>query len=158
MFRIDSLLSQFGQILALKWPRNDWKWWFPTIIWKSIHTIQIKLGMDTYWLSVQNWFTFGPHWWFLTIICKSIHTIQFKFGVYTYWVNVQNWLAFGPRWPNFGPLVATKWLEMVVSNHYLRKFHYICGIMITQSISNMMFTLVRGIFTNDSIFCHIGLI
>ena len=25
-------------------------------------------------------------------------------------------------WPNFGPLVATKWLEMVVSDQYLKKY------------------------------------
>ena len=59
--------------------------------------------------------------WFPTVIWKSIHTIQFKLVVYTCWVSVQNWFAFGPCWPNFGPLVATKWLKIVVSDHNLKK-------------------------------------
>ena len=33
-----------------------------TVIWKSIHTIQFKLGVYTYWVSVHNCFTFGSHW------------------------------------------------------------------------------------------------
>ena len=53
---------------------------------------------------------------------KSIYAIQFKHGVYTYWVSFQNWFAFGPRWPNFGPLLTTKWLKMMVSDHYLEKY------------------------------------
>ena len=63
----------------------------------------------------------GPKWWFLTITWKIIHRIQFKLGVFTYCASVQNWLTFWPRWSNFGPLVATKWLKMVVSDHYLKK-------------------------------------
>ena len=76
-------LIRFWAMLALWWPKNDWKWWGPTNVW------------------------------------KSIHAIRFKLGVYNYWVSVQNWFGFGPHWPNFGPLVATKWLKMVVSDHYL---------------------------------------
>ena len=49
---------------------------------------------------------------------KSIPANQFAFGVYTDWVSVQNLFAFWPRLPNFGPLVATKWLKMVVSVRY----------------------------------------
>ena len=48
VFRIDSLLGHVGQILALWWSQKDWKWWFPPIIWKSIHTILFKLGVCTY--------------------------------------------------------------------------------------------------------------
>ena len=53
---------------------------------------------------------------------KSIHAIQFKLGMCTYWGSVQNWFGFGPCWRIFGPLVATKWLKMVVSDHYLKKY------------------------------------
>ena len=42
--------------------------------------------------------------------------------MYTYWASVQNWFVFWPCWPDFGPLVAIKWLKMVVSNHYLKKY------------------------------------
>ena len=48
--------------------------------------------------------------------------INVKFGLYTYWVTVQNRFSFWPCWPNFGPVVATKWLKMVVSNHFLKKY------------------------------------
>ena len=62
VFRIGLLLGHVGQILALWWPQNDWKWWFPTIIWRSIHAIQFQLCVYTYCVSVQNWFAFGPCW------------------------------------------------------------------------------------------------
>ena len=41
--------------------------------------------------------------------------------MYTCWLSDQKWFAFRPRWPKFGPLVATKWLQMVV-HHYLEKY------------------------------------
>ena len=37
------------------------------------------------------------------------------------WLS-RNDFTFWPRWPNFVPLVATKWLKMVVSDHYLNKY------------------------------------
>ena len=108
-------LVQFWPSGGQKMIENGSKWWFPTIIWKSIHPIQFKLVLYTCWVNVQNWFAFGPcwpnfgplvvtKWWFPTIIWKSIHAIQFTLAVYTYWVSVQNSLL--ARWPNFGPLVA----------------------------------------------------
>ena len=42
--------------------KNRSKWWFPTIIWKSIHTIQFKLVVYTCLVCVQNWFAFGWRW------------------------------------------------------------------------------------------------
>ena len=42
-----SELIYFWPTLALKWPHNEWKWWFLTIIWKSIHAIRFKLGVYT---------------------------------------------------------------------------------------------------------------
>ena len=109
---------------------------FSTIISKGIHRIQSKLMVYTCWMGVQNWFAFGPRWsnfsplvatndwkgWFPTIIWKIIHAIQFILGVHAYCVSVQNSFAYGPRWPNFGHLVATKWLNVVVYDHYLKKY------------------------------------
>ena len=112
VFRTDLLLGHAGQI----WPSSGQKiirivskWWFPTIIWKSVHAIQFKLVVYTYYVSVQDWFALGPHWpnfcplvakndwkwWFPTISLKSIHAMQFKLSVYTFGVNVQKWFAFG---------------------------------------------------------------
>ena len=158
MFRIDSHLGHVGPILVLKLPQTYWKRWFPTIIW------------------------------------RSTHAIQFKLNVYICWVSVQIWFAFRPCCPNSGPLVAHKWLELLVSDCFLKKYscntieswflhllvecsQLICiwttlakfrpssghkmtenGVFpiivwkITQSISNMVFILVRGVFKNDSIF------
>ena len=64
----------------------------------------------------------GPKWWFLTIIWKSIHAIQLELAGYTYWVSVQKWFAFWSRWPDFGPILATKLLKMVISDHCLKKY------------------------------------
>ena len=102
---------------------------------KNIHTIQFKLVVCTYWVSVQSRFVLWTRWpicdpqwpknnwkrWSPSIIWKSLREIQFKLDVYTYWVSVQNRFALGPRWPNFGHLVAKKLLKMVVSDHYLNK-------------------------------------
>ena len=55
MIRFWAMLPEFG-------PQNDWKWWFPTFIWKSISTIHFKRGVCTYCVSVQNWFAFWPRW------------------------------------------------------------------------------------------------
>ena len=114
---------------------------FPTIIWKSNHSIDFKFGVCIYWVNVQNWFAFRPRWpnfgplvaknnwkWVKMLVSdrypKSIDAIQFKLGLYTYWVSVHNWFTFGPCWPNLGPLVTTKLLKMVLSDHYLKKYSY----------------------------------
>ena len=87
--KTNCFLGNVDQILSLQWPENDWTWWFLTIIW------------------------------------KSVHTIQFKFVVRIFWVSVQNQFAFVRHWPNFGPLLAHKWLRLVVSDHYVKKYsHY----------------------------------
>ena len=49
----------FGPLVAKKMTQRGSKWWFPTVIWKGIHTIEFKLGVYTYWVSVQDWFAFG---------------------------------------------------------------------------------------------------
>ena len=158
--------------------QNDWKGWFPTLIWKSIHAIQFKLGVYTYLVSVQNWFVIGPCWRTFVVATKWMKMMVFdqyqknyscnpiqnyfvhlwgecseltclwatlaklwlssgykiteivisdhylKIGLYTYWVSVQNGFAFGPHWRNFGPLVATKCLKLVVSDCYLKKYSH----------------------------------
>ena len=45
--------------------------------------------------------------------------------MYTCWVSVQNWFAFWPRSPNSDPQVATKWMKLVISDYYLKK--YLCN-------------------------------
>ena len=40
--------------------------------------------------------------------------------MYTYLVSLHKWLYLGPHFPKFGPLVAEKWLKIVLSNHYLQ--------------------------------------
>ena len=53
MLRIDSLLGQVGQTLALWWPQNDWKLWFLISIWKSVimwnidYSIYFKYGVHS---------------------------------------------------------------------------------------------------------------
>ena len=82
---------------------------------------------------------------FLTIIWKSNHSINFKFIACICWVSVQNWLTFGWHWPNVGPLVAKKgwkWVQMVVSDHYQKKYSYnpiqTCGVHLLGKCSGMI--------------------
>ena len=56
------MLAQFWPSSVKKTTENGSKWWFPTIIWKSIHTIQLKLVVYTCCVSVQKWFAFGWPW------------------------------------------------------------------------------------------------
>ena len=120
MFRIDSLLAHLGQILALQWPQNDWKWWFSNIIWKSSHTIHRKLSAYTNWLTVQNWFAFGPCWpnfglvgvtkWLKLVaparyICISISSDQATSGdvhpLIHCWKYVSRCLQYGLQGPDY---------------------------------------------------------
>ena len=130
---------------------------------------------------------------------KTFDAIQFKFGVYTYWVSVQNWFTFWSCWPIFDALLATKWLKLVVSDCYLKKYssnpiqiwrvHLFgeCSVLIhfwatlakfwcstgqkitenggfwplsemvlMQSNSNLMCTLTGWVFRTDSLLGHIG--
>ena len=137
---------------------------------ESDHSINFKFDLCICWQSVQNWFTFGwswlnfgplvtkkmtgngSKWWFQTIIWKIIHTIQFKLLVCTCYVSVEKLFAFGWRWPNFGPLVATKLLKMVVPTMIWK------STITWNNDYSSYFTLSKRVFTNDSIFCHIGLI
>ena len=59
------------------------------------------------------------------------------------WMIVQNWLAFGTGWPNFGPLVATKWIK-------IGGFWLLSEKVFTQYNSNLVSTFVGRVFTNDS--------
>ena len=69
--------------------------------------------------SVHKMTEYGGFW---PLSKKIFMQSKFKLGVYTYWMSIQNWLALGPCWPTFCPLVATKWLKMMVSDHYLKKY------------------------------------
>ena len=62
LIRFWATLVQFWPSSGQKITDNGPKWWFPTIIWKSIHTIQFKLDGYTYWVSIQKWFAFWPRW------------------------------------------------------------------------------------------------
>ena len=53
-------------------------------------------------------------WWFLTIIWNTDHCF-----VYTGLVSLQKLFDLWPYQPNFGHLVARKWPQLMVSNHYL---------------------------------------
>ena len=59
---------------------------------------------------------------------------------------------------HFGATFAKSWPSENAGFWPLSEKLLSCGIMFTRSISDMVFTLVRGVFTNDSIFCAIGLI
>ena len=63
---------------------------------------------------------------FPIIIWNSNNSINFWFGLCICWVSVQNWFAFWAMlaqfWPSSVQNKDWKWVKMVVSNHYLRKY------------------------------------
>ena len=50
-----------GHLVAKKMNEIEWKLWFPTIFWKSIHAIQFKLGVHTCLVSLEKLFHFLLH-------------------------------------------------------------------------------------------------
>ena len=71
-------------------------------------------GTWEWWASVRACMHLTVRQGFPTVIWKSNRSINFKFGVCICW--------FGPSWSNFRPLVDRKWLNMVVSDHILKKY------------------------------------
>ena len=96
------------------WTKNNWKWWFSTIICVTNH---VNLGVYRYLVCLQILFNFGPHWpnfgllvahkWLKMVISdhylKNCSLSPFQTWCIHLWVSVQNWFAFGQCWPSFGP-------------------------------------------------------
>ena len=105
------------------------------------HTGQIS---SFYW--PQN----DINWWFLTVIWKkySHNTMQpwclHLLGECSQLIRFCVTLA--TFWPSSGHKMTEKGDFRPLSEKVLS-----CGMRITQSISDMVFTLVRGVFTNDFI-------
>ena len=150
----------FGPLVATRWLKMV----VSDHYLKKYHAIQFKIDVYTYWVSVQNWFTFGPY---VPNFGPLVATKLLKMVVSDHYLKKMSthsnsnlctligWVfAFGPRWPNFGPLVSTKWLKMVASDHYLKKYHDV--EYWSRSISNMVFELIRWVFTNYSIYSKHG--
>ena len=60
----------------------------------------------------------------------------------TCWVSVKEWFTFGRRWPNFGPLVAKKWLKVGQNGG----FQPLSEKVFMQSNSNLVSTLIGWVF------------
>ena len=118
---------------------NGPRWWFLTIIWKSIHKIQFKLVVYTCWVSVQKLFTFGQCWPnFVPLMAKN-HLKLVKMMVSNRFLKkdshnpIQTWrvhllgecseiICFLITLAKFWPSSGTKWLKLVVSDYYLKKY------------------------------------
>ena len=87
---------------------------------------------------------------FPTIIWKSNYLIYFRFHVCICLLSVQNLFIFGSQWPNFGPLVARKWLKMGQNVG----FWPVSQKVFTQFNSNLWCTLVGWVFRIDLLFNH----
>ena len=130
-----------GHLMAQKWLE------LIQLLSEKVFTIHFMRNVYTCWVSVHNWFVFKPHWPnFGPLVAKQLMKLgengRFRWCVHLL-CECSELILFWATLTNVGPLVATKWLKMVVSDHNLKKVS-LCGIMITRSISNMVFTLVRG--------------
>ena len=76
MFRIVRFWATLAIFVALYWPQNYWKWWFPIFIWKS------------------------------TIIWNNDYSIYFKHGGHIGWMSLHEWFHFLLHRPNLAPMVA----------------------------------------------------
>ena len=163
-FAFWAMLARFWLSRGQKLTENGSKYWFPTIVKKkNIHTIQFKLVVYIFWVSVQNliclWATLAKFW------PPSGHkmTENGAFLPSSEKVFIQcnsnlvctliKWVAridsiLGPHWPSFGTLVGTKWLNMVVSDHYLKK-------VFMKSNPNLVCTLTGWVFRIDSFLGHV---
>ena len=118
---------------------------FPTIIWKSNHSILFKFGVGICWVSVQNWFAFEGHWpnfghlvakndWKWAKMVVSDHYLE-KYShnpIQTCGVHllgecsemIHFWAMFVQFWASSGQKMNLKWVKMVVSNHYLKIYSH----------------------------------
>ena len=78
----------------------------------GVHLLGECSELIRFWATLAKFWPSSGHKITEMVVFDHYHAIQSKLGVYTFWVSVQNWFAFWPLWPNFGPLVATKWLKM----------------------------------------------
>ena len=89
VIRNDLIWGHIGPILALYWPKNNWKWWFVTIMWKASNWILFKLDVCTCLVDFHKLFNFGlpwhnfstlvaKKWWFPTFISKTNYWIHMK--------------------------------------------------------------------------------
>ena len=92
--------SHLDQFRLSSGKKDNWKWWFPTIIWKIIDSIHVALSVYTHLVSLHIWFYSGsrwpnsacwwpPHNWKMAeigvffLIWKTDHSIHFKHDVYS---------------------------------------------------------------------------
>ena len=123
---------------------------------KLSHSI-FKLGVYTSLVSVQNWFAFGPCWPNIGPLAAQKWMKLGENGRYHWCVHllgesselIHFWAMLAKCWPSSG----RKMTESFGFGPLSEKVP-LCGMMITQSFSNMVFTLVRGVFTNYSFFVH----
>ena len=161
-----SELIRFWATLAQLWPLGGHNMTENSCfrpLCKSIHEIQFKLGVYTHWVSVQNWFVYGPRWsnfgaleatkWLKMVISGNyLETFSHK-QIQTWcvhsldecWELIRFWAMLG----KFCPLVATKWLKIMISDHYLKK-------VFMQSKSNLVCTLIGWVFRSVSLLGHVG--
>ena len=98
---------------------------FLTIIWKNNHSIHFKFGVGICWVSVQNYFSFGglsDHY-----LKKYSHNPIQNCGVrllHECSEIIRFWAMFAQFWPSSGKKITWKWVKMVVSDRYLKKYSH----------------------------------
>ena len=139
-----AMLAQFWSSSGRKMTENGSICWFPTVISKSIHTIQFKLVVYTCWVCVQNCFAFGPlvaendRKWVKMLVFdnyqkKVLHNPTC--GVHLFGECSELiifWATLAKFWHFIDHNMTKKILKIVVSNHYLKK--YSCNPIQTWSV------------------------
>ena len=134
---------------------------FTLIGW--VFRIQFKLGVYTYWVSVQKWFAFWPCW---PKFGPLLATKWLKFGVSDHYLEkyshnrIQTWclhlLGECSEMICFLTVLAEFWPS---SGHKMTEnggFRPLSGKVFMQSNSNLMCVLIGWVFRNDLFFGHVG--
>ena len=115
VFRIVSLLvpcwPNLGPLVAEK---NCWKWWFPTNIWKTNHSVHFKLYVYTCWASVPD--KCAEMIWFWATLAHLRPS------------NGQNITENGGFWPSSKKLIAQSMSDLAyVLVRWVFRSYYIFG-------------------------------
>ena len=120
-------------------------------------------------MSVQHWFAFRTRWPNFGPLVSSGHKMIENAGfrplfqkVFTQSISnlckLIGWVfRIDQLYNHIGQILVLYWPQKMAENGGLRPLSEkapLCGLIISGSISNMVYTVVRGVFTNDSFLPH----
>ena len=101
---------------------NSLQTWCVHLLGECSELISVGATLVQYWPSSGQKMSENCCFWPLSGKLFAQSNSNFVCTLYTYLVSLEKWFHLVPCWPDFCPLVALKWLKMVVSDHYLKNY------------------------------------